>query len=355
MKPHMFRAGITRLGTVTGMDRLGIPVAQTSRPDALLLSVDSGKGATVEQALASALMEGFERCVGERYFPPVVDLAKLDAKCITAFPRIEGSGNLPEKRWATAKGILSRKEWFVPLNTVLMRPDIRMFETYCCWTNGLSSGNTLEEAVVGGLYEVIERDAVNASLRATHARMLDLSTIDDPVVTDILGKVEHGGCKAIVLDVTTDTCVPTYHAYLYDFEDPMSVIAYGSGCHLAPAVAVARALCEAAQARAVWMTGTRDDIGHEKFTLARKEDNKREYEKMVSMCDSVPLDQPNQSGNSFDEDIQTLITKLDAAGLPEPLLVNMDDTHDFPCSVVRVLAPGLAGYYSKGCRPGRPR
>ncbi len=355
MRPHMFRAGITRLGTVTGMDRLGIPVAQTSRPDAVLLSVDSGKGVTTEQALASALMEGFERSVGEQFTPKVIWAEESDAKCVTAFPRVAGSGNLPNKKWAIAKGILSGKEWFVPLNTVIMRPNIGMFETYCCWSNGLSSGNNYEEAVVGGLYEVMERDAVNSSLRATRASMLDLSTISDPVILELLAKAENAGCKFNVLDVTNDLCLPTYHAYLYDFEDPMSVIAYGSGAHLSPAVAVSRALCEAAQARAVWMTGTRDDIGHEKFTMARKEDNKLEYERLQSVCDVIPFNSPNQSGCSFDMDIQTLIVKLEAAGMPEPLVVRMDDSHDFPCSVVKILAPGLAGYYSKGCRPGRPK
>jgi ribosomal protein S12 methylthiotransferase accessory factor len=336
------------------MDRIGIPVAQTSRPDALLLAVDSGKGATEEQALASALMEGFERCVGERFSPPVISTDSSNPKCVTAFPRIQGSGANRTQEWTTAVGIKSGAEWFVPLNAAILRPAINPFEVYCCWSNGLSSGNTLEEAIVGGLYEVIERDAINAALRKSNGTLVDVYTIPDPVVRDIVAKIDEAGCRFLVLDATCDTRVPVFHAYLYDFDDPSSVIAYGSGAHLNPAIAVARAMCESVQARTVWMTGTRDDIGHERFSMARGEDAEADYDRLASICEWRDFNAKDTSTNSFSEDIQTLINHLAEAGIPEPLLINMDGSHDFPCSVVKVLAPGLAGYFSKACRPGRP-
>src|SRR3954454_14847593 len=58
--PLMARMGITRLGNITGLDRIGIPVAVAVRPNSRSVSVSQGKGFELSQALASALMEAIE-------------------------------------------------------------------------------------------------------------------------------------------------------------------------------------------------------------------------------------------------------------------------------------------------------
>ncbi len=57
--------GITRLGNVTGLDRIGIPVTVAVRPNSRSFSVSQGKGLGLSQALASALMEAIELFHGE--------------------------------------------------------------------------------------------------------------------------------------------------------------------------------------------------------------------------------------------------------------------------------------------------
>ena len=52
--------GITRVGCITRLDRIGIPVVQVSRPLSLSNAVSQGKGLSVAQAAASALMEELE-------------------------------------------------------------------------------------------------------------------------------------------------------------------------------------------------------------------------------------------------------------------------------------------------------
>jgi len=56
----MSRMGITRLGNITGLDRIGIPVAVAVRPNSRSVSVSQGKGLELAQAMASALMEACE-------------------------------------------------------------------------------------------------------------------------------------------------------------------------------------------------------------------------------------------------------------------------------------------------------
>src|SRR4051812_32950415 len=65
----MAQMGITRLGNVTGLDRIGIPVAVAVRPNSRSVSVSQGKGLDWEQAMASALMEACEGFHAEEIGP----------------------------------------------------------------------------------------------------------------------------------------------------------------------------------------------------------------------------------------------------------------------------------------------
>ena len=57
LRPQLAGLGITRLGNLTGLDNLGIPVFMSTRPLARAVAVSLGKGISDEAAMASALME----------------------------------------------------------------------------------------------------------------------------------------------------------------------------------------------------------------------------------------------------------------------------------------------------------
>src|SRR5437899_351616 len=69
VRPHAARMGITRLGNITGLDRIGIPVAVAVRPNSRSVSVSQGKGLGLPQAMASALMEACEGFHAEEVGP----------------------------------------------------------------------------------------------------------------------------------------------------------------------------------------------------------------------------------------------------------------------------------------------
>src|SRR5205823_9306186 len=69
VRPHAARMGITRLGNITGLDRIGIPVAIAVRPNSRSVSVSQGKGYDLPQAMASALMEACEGFHAEEIGP----------------------------------------------------------------------------------------------------------------------------------------------------------------------------------------------------------------------------------------------------------------------------------------------
>ncbi|HUF45884.1 MAG TPA: YcaO-like family protein, partial [Aestuariivirgaceae bacterium] len=72
------RFGITRIAVVTGLDRIGIPVALVTRPNSRSVAVSQGKGATLAAAKVSALMEAIELWHAEHIVRPMIFAAYCD-------------------------------------------------------------------------------------------------------------------------------------------------------------------------------------------------------------------------------------------------------------------------------------
>ena len=77
-------------------------------------------------------------------------------------------------------------------------------------TNGLASGNVLEEAVLHGIFEVVERDAWSIFEETKKNRKeIDLDTIESEDINNILNKFENESVDINLLDITADVEIPT--------------------------------------------------------------------------------------------------------------------------------------------------
>ena len=117
---------------------------------------------------------------------------------------------------------------------------------YCAGdSNGLAGGNCLEEAILQGFLELVERDAI-ALWWYNRARRpgVDLCGIDDPWVADILSLYERLHRDVWALDLTTDLGIPTYAALSSLRRDTEQDIIFGFGAHLDARIALTRALTE---------------------------------------------------------------------------------------------------------------
>ena len=143
--------------------------------------------------------------------------------------------------------------------------------------------------------------------------------------------------------------MPTYICYLLDIESGQGMHR-GYAAHLDPAVAMSRALTETVQARAVWIAGSRDDLTHERYTEVKSLDTAAALTAFYRHATISANAHADRSTDTFEEDIVTLCSLLQAAGIPEPLVYEF--THDYPCSVVRVIVPTLEGYKFDFSQPG---
>ena len=115
-------------------------------------------------------------------------------------------------------------------------------------SNGGASGNTLEEAIVQGFCEVVERDAValwwyNRAPRPA----VDLDSMRDPYVDRLREFYAGMGRSLWLLDITTDLGVPTFVGVSHRIGAPVEDIIIGFGAHLSPRLAAMRALTEVNQ------------------------------------------------------------------------------------------------------------
>jgi ribosomal protein S12 methylthiotransferase accessory factor len=366
VRPLLGRCGVTRLANITGLDRIGIPVAIAVRPDSHSLAVDSGKGTSIEQAMISAAMEAMERHWSETATVPTVAKAlRHDAHMETDFPLIRG-GRVPElgtmMDWVWTSDIVTGDAVMVPKRLVQTDYGIseeslerRMFYST---TSGLSAGATQTEAVLQGLYELIERDACNLALsqmvETGDMHTINLETVEDAGVCRLIEQIRDAGCGVQLMDCSSGIEVPVVAAWIYDLECPGLGVFRGYGAHLNGNIAAARAICEAVQARAVLLAGARDDYDHAKWRANCKVGT--EGTKALADLKGTVTFWAGE-GRSFSSDkaeLREVQARLIEGGFHRILTFEFRVPEWCPVSVVRVLVPGLEGYWTPHVQRLRP-
>lgn len=353
-------AGITRVTEITHLDRVKIPVFSAIRPTAQDggVSVYAGKGVGVAQAKASAIMEGFERYSAEKQ--------ECDETIVAAADELDGpyippeSLNLPkgveigEIEWNKCYDLIDEKEYYVPSNGIYH--PYKSNTLFKSNTNGLASGNTLNEAILHGIFEVIERDAWSIfELTKKNCRQIDLETIDSNIIKDIIRKFNDEDINIKLMDLTADINIPTIAASSDDtlLKDP-GLLTLGVGTHLNPEIAVLRALTEVAQSRATQIQGAREDTVRADFI------RKAGYERMKKINehyfkedeDKISYSDIENNGNdSIEENIEIAVNELKNNGI-EHVLYHDLTRPELDINVVRVIIPTMELYSIDNTRPG---
>lgn len=336
--PHLDRVGITRVVDYTGLDDLGIPVFGAVRPSARCHHFALGKGVTPALARISACMEGIEVACAESATAQLRgttwhELMKAGEAAILP-SQFSSTSDLPTGPdlpvdWMRGRTLSGRPQW-VPHDAVQL--DNRRHHVIAASTNGLASGNTADEAVLHGLLEICERDAIATFLSAHECRLVDLESVADPECRELLDRFHGRGHLVALLDVTNDLGVPTVLAFVQ--AAPADWIYCGAGAHLNQAVATSRALTEAAQLRLIVRLGIRDDVDDRFDAGPRSASFAVPAWVPSTRLDPVQADEPR----SLASDIATVSERLRRCRDLDPTIVDLT-RHDIEIPVVKVLAP----------------
>ena len=310
LRPMLPRLGVTRIGVLTGLDIVGIPVAAVYRPNSRSIAVHQGKGRTPASAKVSAVMEAVECWHAENADPPlrlgsVGEIARHGPAVAPDRLPLTGAGDAATDRflWAEADDLVSGTRLWVPYELVsadFTVPPPAGFGSFRQTTNGMGAGNSRIEATLHAIYEVVERDAValwHAASPARQARScIDLAGIDGPESQWMLAQFAAASVALRVWDVTTEIGLPAFLALACDEHGVAGVEPeFGSACHASADVALAGALAEAAQSRVTRISGARDDYLPESFGIAARaaRDNAAATPAANSAVEQVPPPQPS--------------------------------------------------------------
>jgi ribosomal protein S12 methylthiotransferase accessory factor len=359
LHPLLAGMGITRVANVTGLDCTGIPVVMVCRPNARSVAVSQGKGLTLAAAKASGLMEAVEVWHAEHIVRPL-KLASLEdmrrehrMADIARLPRAAGSRFSPDLAllWIEGTDLLGGGPVWVPLELVSANYTLPLPPGSGCFqanTNGLASGNHPLEAICHGLCEVVERDATTLwKLAPPHAqaeRMIDPDTIDDPGCRSVLERFRAANLRVGIWETTTDVGVASFVCLLMQVEGEYADPEFGAGCHPARAVALLRALTEAAQARNTYISGARDDYPADLWAGPYRRRRHLACHRLMNAATPGRsfARVPGCETSSLDGDLRALLARLRAAGIEQAIAVDLA-REAIGVPVVRLVVPGLEG------------
>ncbi len=383
------KIGITRLADITDMDVLRVPNYSAVLPGTEdYIWVYSGKGPTRQHAKASALMESIERysslpsggphkLVRSSYSGLVKNHRVLHPEEIVEPVRFEYRNDMVMD-WLAGYDLARGEEVMVPATVTLFRyspqpPAVNPFAYF--HTNGLASGNVLEEAVCHALCEVIERDAMSiAELRASAIPFhvlrtivhslgsagfqvppipsdrfvddpgvfpeVDISDIDFMPVRNLAEKFKRAGISLSIKDITSDIGIPTFNASSVEWiSHDYGYLAEGHGTHPDARIALLRAITEVSQTRAANIQGARDDLRKIRYGESNTDD-RRAWQFMPSTKTTRFSDVKTFFNEDILDDIQLILSRLKSVGLGRAIVVDLTNP-EINVPVVRAIVPGL--------------
>jgi ribosomal protein S12 methylthiotransferase accessory factor len=345
-----------------------------------------GKGTTETQAMVSALAESVERYCGvfdgteprvHASFRELADRALHPNGCMGFSDRQFGRRDeLNQKQhkayWVPpmlddAQSIDWTPLWSLTQSRTVMLPTSLCYYGYrsaapsyaYADSNGCASGSCMEEALLQGLLELIERDAVAIWWYNRLTRQgIDLASVSDPYVSLLVSHYQRINRDVWALDITSDIGIPVYAAISRRVDQPQEDIIYGFGCHPDGHVALIRALTELNQSlEAVPCAANPATEGRYLGTPEAV----FWWSSITVTSESYLLPNPSLPGGTqacganagqvdLMEALQGCIDRLDAAGIEVLALNQTRPDIDFP--VARVVAPGLRHFWPRFA-PGR--
>jgi len=381
--------GVTRIADITNMDILGIPNYSAILPGTEdYIWVYSGKGPTKKHAMASALMESVERYCSlpssnkRNYIHGTLEELSNKYNILHPDEVIEaqrfGFTNNMEMDFLQGFDLLSKEEILVPAPLALFRytpklPAVNPFAFH--HTNGLASGNVLEEAICHALCEVIERDAISlAELRASAIPFhfikqirnrlvsngykipeipssmfiddhgifpdVDISEIDYWPIRNLINKFKKAKIPLTIKDITSDIGVASFIATSIEWiTHDYGYLAEGHGTHPDSRIALMRAITEVSQTRAANIQGARDDLRKIKYDDSNTDD-KRSWQFMNSSNKIKFSDVRSYFNEDILDDINFILQRVRNVNLKRAIIVNLTNPR-INIPVVRAIVPGL--------------
>ncbi|MFC4535789.1 TOMM precursor leader peptide-binding protein [Sphaerisporangium dianthi] len=360
---------------------LALPVNSLSTARAGLRAQAGGKGVTDLEAKVSALCEAAERYCGSRSGdePVVLDTyqglgeaAVHPDACQLFHPRQFrdrerwNAAHPPFQHvpapfderaalsWTPVWSLTGERHRLLPTDLLYYRPfspggpaPVRAD------SNGAAAGASLEDAIVQGFLELVERDAVALWwYNRTRQPAVALDSFDDPWVASVRQGLAAMGRETWVLDLTSDLGIPVMAAISRRAGGTAEDIMFGFGAHFDPRVALRRALAELGQLLPVTLGAGGDggryataDPGLLAWWTRETVAGHRYLLPDPAQAETTAAARPYSPRADLREDVEHITALARAKGLE---VLVLDQTRpDVGLPVVKVVVPGLRHFWAR--------
>jgi oxazoline/thiazoline synthase len=379
--------GLTKLCLAThnfAVDSNSLRLIQSS-----LENRSCGKGMTDEQARTGALLEALERysgvfqgdecrirssyrALGDRAIHPNAcalysdrQYARRDEwnKIGSQFSVVPNRfDEMADVDWTPVWSFGERDFKYLPTAYLYYGYPTRDPEMADCWSdsNGNAAGNTLEEAILHGFFEIVERDAVAIWWYNRLSRpAVDLDSFDDPYIQRCVDTYSRIGRQLWALDLTNDFGIPVFVAISRRTQEAPEEITLGFGAQFDPHAALLRAISEMNQFLPA-VSGPQGPDGARQYAYA--DQAAISWWKSASV-ENQPYLIPNRSlrprkaqeygaYESYDQLVDVMNCVLTAQRMGMDTLVLDQTRPDVGVHVAKVIVPGARHFWAR-LAPGR--
>lgn len=355
VEPLLSSYGITRVADQTDLDRIGVPVWSAIRPASRGLSVATGKGVNHDAAWLSAVFESIEQAFAEDASAccSIIDsMAGMERKGLRIVPlsrqpRCAPNLLTPDIKLAWVRGLSlnSGEEIYAPYNLVGMDMAAESPwnpSPFLMSSNGLAAGGNIAGAVLHGLRELVEDEALMLAKhfsrwRASSESKVDFSCGKNHPLANISRKLARIGVHPLFAVPNTNIDVPTVVAMLSPADETVMCPQFaGVSCHDRLEDAALAALLEAIQTRLTFVAGSREDLLEDEYKFEVSRNTRGFLPARFRASGSNDFRSRKNSGG----ELGRLIGALRASGIDGIYLFSLGGTPG-KFEVVRVLADDL--------------
>ena len=220
-------------------------------------------------------------------------------------------------------------------------------------SNGCAAGNTIEEAILQGFLELVERDSAAIWWYNRIKRpAVDLGALDNPYLQEVITYYQTINRSLYVLDITSDLGIPVFVAVSHSIGADKDQILYAFGAHIEADIAIERAIIEVNQLLPIVLENeylTKDKVfidWLDNQTLSQNDFLTPLGEETKNIANDYPvLCKPD-----ICESVLFCIEMVKKQGL-ETLVLDLTQ-QDIGLHVVKVIVPGLRHFWRRTA-PGR--
>ncbi len=353
--------GVTRLANISHFSSLDFPVFQSCRPELIghtrlgQNSGSQGKGITKKQAQISCLMETLESFSMEPHLPHLVRSSYnfLKKSQFAVDPRVfknttlNGKPNLNTKMmWAEALDFKNKARVLIPAELIYFPFIPQKYHTdhyFEQGSNGIAAGSNYLEACIHALYELIERHYTK--FLYDNSAVVDMIDLSDNKIEFVQKLIEKNSTnlKIEIFSARLKNMKSKNLPYVFSMLEIDGISVLGFGCSATLDISISRAVSEALQGYATYISGSREDINPSDFSSEDQSESTNNSQ--IPISPTIRLNQlrkkiADMRFDSLKNEFDFIIKWLEKNGYSSIYFSNLT-RHGIGIPVVKAIVPGL--------------